>query len=525
MHQIREVLRLTFDLKMTQRQVARSLGVARGTVSDIVQRAVAHGLLWPRATGMTDVELEGLLYPGPRQGRPAAPDPDFNWIRHELAKDKDVTLQFLWYEYKAAHAQDGLQYSQFCKRYREWGRSLDVVLRILHPAGDKVFVDFAGRKVPIVDPVTGEVWYAPLFVAALGASSYVYAELTRDESERSVCLAHANMFRFLGGVTAAVVPDNMSSAVKQSSRYEPELTRGYAAMAAHFGCAILPARVRKPRDKAVVEVSVQVAQRWILAGLRHRTFFSLSEANEAIRERLEWINQRPFRKMEGSRLSLYETLDRPALRPLPEMPYVYASYTRARVGFDCHVEFERNFYSAPHALVHKEVEVRATDTMVEILFNGGEVASHPRSYGKRDYATVPAHLPEAHRHYLEWTPERLVNWAKTISPMLGALIEQILSSYPHPEQAMRSCMGVMSLTKIYPPERMEAAATRALSVGAKSYRSLRSILENGLDQAPLPETAEQALPEHENLRGSDYYDPFDDDAAVHEGATVEGQTC
>lgn len=515
MHQIREVLRLTLDLGITQRQAAKSLSVARGTISDIVQRAGAQGLGWPGASRMTDAELEQLLYPGPRPGRPAVPDPDFNRMRQELTTDKDVTLQLLWYDYKTDHPKDGLQYSQFCRRYRDWEKHLDIVLRIPHVAGDKTFVDFAGRKLPIVGRGTGEIWYAPLFVGALGVSSYAYAEATRDESERSVCMAHANMFQFFGGVTAAVVPDNMKPAVKRPSPYEPELTRGYAAMAAHFGCAILPARVRKPRDKAVAEVAVQVAQRWILAALRHQTFFSLEEANKAIRERLDWLNRRAFRKMEGSRLSLYEALDRPALRPLPQAPYVYASYTRARVSFDCHVQFDHNFYSAPHALVHKEVEVRATDTMVDVLCNGEQVATHARRYGKREYATVPAHLPEAHRRHLEWTPDRLINWANTIGPMLGQLIQEILESCSHPEQGYRSCLGVMRLTKSYPAARMEAAATRALSIGAKSYRSLRSILENGLDQAPPPSNVEQSLPEHSNVRGRDYY-------AQSENATRDG---
>lgn len=525
MHQIREVLRLTLDLGITQRQAAKSLGVSRGTVSDIVQRAGAQELVWPMAAQMTDIELEHLLYPGPRPGRPAVPDPDFNWMRHELTADKDVTLQLLWYDYKAAHPRDGLQYSQFCRRYREWERRLDIVLRIPHTAGDKVFVDFAGRKVPIVDPATGEIWYAPLFVGVLGASSYTYAELTRDEGERSICMAHANMFRFFEGVTTAAVPDNMKPAVKQSSRYEPELARAYAAMATHFGCAILPARVRKPRDKALAEVGVQVAQRWLLAALRHHTFFSLGEGNEAIRERLDWLNRRPFRKMAGSRLSLYETLDRPALRPLPQTPYVYATYTRARVGFDCHVQFDHSFYSAPHALVNKEVEVRATDAMVEILFHGEQVASHARRYGRREYATVPAHLPEAHRRHLEWTPTRLVHWGNTIGPMLGQLMREILESRPHPEQGYRSCLGIMSLTKIYPATRMEGAATRALTIGAKSYRSLRSILENGLDQSPLPEAAEQTLPEHPNVRGRDYYAQSGNDTRTCENAAAGGRTC
>ncbi|MDA8344137.1 MAG: IS21 family transposase [Thermaerobacter sp.] len=505
MHQIREVLRLNLGLGLTQRQTAKSLGIARGTVSDIVQRAHAEGVGWPVPMDLKDIELERLLFPGPRPGRPAMPDPDFNWMRHELLKDKDVTLQLLWYEYKAQHPADGLQYSQFCRRYREWEGRLDIVLRIPHVAGDKVFVDFAGRKQRIIDPITGEVWYAPLFVGVLGASSYLYAELLPDETEGSVCMAMARMFAFFKGVPALIVPDNMKTAVTKSSRYEPEISRSFAAMAAHFGCAVLPTRVRKPRDKAKVEVGVQVAQRWLLAALRNRTFFSLAEANAAVVERRDWINQRPFRKLEGSRSSVFATIEKPVLRPLPELPYVFTTYTRARVGLDCHVQFDHCYYSAPHTLVGKELELRVTDTTVTILFDGEQVAGHARRRGRGLYATVPAHLPESHRRHLEWNPQRLIAWGKTIGPMLGQLIEEILKGRTHPEQGYRSCLGIMHLAKIYPPARMEAAATRALTIGARSARSMRSILENRLDQEPLADENTEPTPDHGNVRGADYY--------------------
>ena len=505
MHQIREVLRLTLGLGLTQRQTAKSLSIARGTVSDIVQRAHAGGIGWPVSADLKDNELEQLLFPGPRPGRPALPDPDFNWIHRELLKDKDVTLQLLWYEYKAQNQTDGLQYSQFCRRYRAWEGHLDIVLRIPHVAGDKVFIDFGGRKQRIVDPVTGEVWYAPLFVGVLGASSYLYAELLPDETEASVCMAVARMFAFFEGVSALIVPDNMKTAVTKSSRYEPVLSRAFEAMATHFGCAVLPTRVRKPRDKAKAEVGVQVAQRWILASLRNRTFFALEEANSAVFERRDWINQRPFRKLEGSRASVFATIEKPALRPLPQLPYVYTTYTRAQVGLDCHVQFDHCYYSAPYTLVGKEVELRVTDTTVTILFAGEQVAGHARRHGRGLYATVPAHLPESHRRHLEWNPERLVAWGRTIGPMLGQLIEEIMKSRAHPEQGYRTCLGIMHLAKIYPAERMEAAATRALTIGARSARSMRSILENHLDQETPPDENAEPTPDHENVRGSRYY--------------------
>lgn len=505
MHQIREVLRLSLGLGLSHRQVAKSLGVARGVVGDIVARAQAQHLAWPLSGELSDPVLDKLLYPGLRQGRPTLPDPDFAGIHRELQKDKDLTLQLVWQEYKESRPEDGLQYSRFCQRYREWAKRLDIVLRLRHIGGEKVFIDFAGRKVAIVDRKTGEVWHASLFVAAMGASSYTYAELTRGEDQRSFLMAQVRMLEYLGGVPLVWVPDNLKAGVTQSSRYEPELNRMYEELAAHYGAVVLPARARKPRDKAKAEVAVQVAQRWLLAALRHRTFFSLDEANEAIADLLERMNRRPFQKLEGSRRSQFELLDLPALRPLPEHSYEFSVIKRARVNIDCHVQFENNLYSAPHGLVRREVELRATDRVVEILFQGERVASHPRSYGKGDYHTDPQHLPEAHRHHLEWTPSRLIRWGETIGPSVGLLIAKILEDRPHPEQAYRSCLGLMSLGRQYTDERLEAAAARAVTIGAKSFRSVKSILEKGLDQQPLPSADARTLPEHTNVRGARYY--------------------
>lgn len=351
MHQIREVLRLHLGLGLSRRQVAKSLGVARGVVSDIVQRAQAEHLSWPLGGDLTDAALDKVLFPGRRQRRRAHAEPDFAWVHRELRQDEDVTLQLCWQEYKEKYRDDGLQYSQFCQRYREWEKRLDIVLRQRHVGGEKLFIDYAGRKVRIVDRKTGEVWYAPLFVCTLGASSYTYAELTRGEDQRSFLMAHVRAFEFFGGLPLLLVPDNLKAGVVQSSRYEPELNRSYEELVAHYGIAVLPARARKPRDKAKVEVAVQVAQRWLLAALRHRVFFSLEEANQAIWELLGRLNQRPFQKLEGSRLSQFTLLDQPALRPLPTHPYEFAVRKPARVNIDCHIQFENNFYSVPHALV------------------------------------------------------------------------------------------------------------------------------------------------------------------------------
>ncbi|MHB2021454.1 MAG: IS21 family transposase [Candidatus Xenobia bacterium] len=506
MHQIREVLRLHLDLGLSRRQVARSLGVSRGVVGDVVQRAQAAHLSWPPAEELTDAVLDELLFPGPHQGRQALPEPDFGWVHREMRQDKDVTLQLCWQEYKEQLRAGGLQYSQFCLRYREWEKRLDIVLRQRHVGGEKLFVDYAGRKVPIVDRQSGEVWDAPLFVCTLGASNYTYAELTRGEDLRSFLMAHVRAFAFFGGVPLLLVPDNLKAGVTQSSRYEPEINRAYDEMAAHYGAAVLPTRARKPRDKAKVEVAVQVAQRWLLAALRHRVFFSLEEANSAVRDLLERLNQRPFQKLEGSRRSQFALLDQSALRPLPTHPYEFALRKVARVNIDCHVEFEHNLYSAPHALVQREVELRVTDKVVEVLFHGERVASHARSYGRGQYRTTLQHLPEAHRRHLEWTPTRLIAWGEEIGPNVGQLVAAILQDRPHPEQGYRSCLGIMHLGRSYSGQRLETASERALTIGAKSYRSLKSILETGLDQRPLTSDDNRALPAHENVRGPGYYD-------------------
>ena len=432
-----------------------------------------------------------------------APCPDWATVHAEL-RSPSVTLQLLWHEYKAVQPT-GLQYSQFCIHYRRWAQTLDVCLRQEHRAGEKLFVDYAGQPAWLTDPATGTRTPVPLFVAVLGASNYTYAEATRAADLPAWIGSHVRAFEYFGGVAAALIPDNHKGAVLRPDRYEPDLHPTYCDLATHYGTTILPARVRRPRDKAKVEAGVLVAERWILAALRHRTCFHLAELNAAIWDLLEHLNTRRFRKLPTSRRAQFETLDRPALRPLPATPYTFAEWKRARVNIDYHVVLAGHYYSVPYQLVHQEVELRFSATVVEILHGGQRVASHVRSYQPGGFTTDPAHRPKAHQEYLSWTPSRLVHWGETLGPATGQLVAAILASRPHPEQGYRSCLGLLRLGKQYPAARLEAACARALAIQATSYKSVQSILRTGLDQQVLVPLPTPPRPAHAHVRGPAYY--------------------
>ena len=506
MRKIREVLRLSLADGLSRRLVGAATGLPYTTVADHLARARAAGLGWPLPDDLDDAALEARLFSSAaRPAGPGRPLPDWADVHRELRR-KGVTLQLLWLEYKERHP-DGYQYTQFVERYRRWARGLDVVMRQEHRAGEKLFVDYPGQTLPIVDPETGEFSQAELFVAVFGASSYTYATATASQALPDWIGAHVGAFEFFGGVPAILVPDNLRSGVSRADRYEPDINRTYAELAAHYGCAVIPARPYKPRDKAKVEVGVQVAERWILAALRNRTFFSLAEANGAIRERLVWLNERPFRKLPGSRASLFAELDAPALRALPARRFEYATWKTATVNIDYHVELDRHWYSVPYQLVGQQADVRLAATTVEVFVKGRRVASHLRSPKPGRHTTEPDHMPESHRRHLEWSPGRIVRWAEQTGPATGALVAAILASRPHPEQGYRSCLGILRLGRRYGPERLEAAAVRALAIGARSYRSVESILRTGLDRQPLPDApASGPARRHENVRGGTYYE-------------------
>ena len=433
------------------------------------------------------------------------PPPDYTEIHREL-KRKGVTLFLLWQEHKEAHPE-GYQYSRFCDLYREWVGKLDLPMRQDHKAGEKLFVDYAGQTMPVIDRLTGEIREAQIFVAVSGASNYTYGEASWTLSLPDWIGSHSRAFAFMGGVHELVVPDNLLSGVSKACRYEPDINPTYHEMARHYGTAVMPARVRRPKDKAKVEAGVLGAERYILARLRNHTFFSLAELNRAIGTLLSEYNEQPFQKLPGSRRSVFEALDKPALRPLPCEGYEYAEWKKATVNIDYHVEVNRHYYSVPYQLVKEKVDVRVTNTTVECFHNGQRVASHLRSDLAGRHTTVTEHMPKAHREYAEWTPERLVRWAAKSGGATAGVVERILSSRPHPQQGFRSCLGIMRLGKQYGPDRLEAACARASAINATSNKSIESILKKGLDKRPLPEPPPQLpLIEHANVRGGDYYD-------------------
>ncbi|MCP5347368.1 MAG: IS21 family transposase [Pseudomonadales bacterium] len=505
MRKIKEVLRLKWVSGLSNRKIAASCGIGRPTVSEYLRRAESAGLRWPLPDDLDEARLERLLFPPPPD-LPAQQRgiPDWANIHGEL-KRPGVTLFLLWQEYRQAHP-DGYQYSWFCEHYRAWQGKLDLVMRQDHRAGEKLFVDYAGQTVPVIDRATGEIRQAQIFVGVLGASNYTYVEATWSQSLPDWIGSHVRTFRFLGGIPELVVPDNLRAGVSKAHRYEPDANPTYQDMASHYGVAILPTRVRKPRDKAKVESGVLVVERWILASLRHRQFFSLAELNAAISDLLGKLNARSFRKLPGCRRDHFEQLDRPALRPLPAEPYVYAEWKKARVHIDYHVAIDGHYYSVPCALVKKEVEVRMTRHTVECFYRGNRVASHRRSDQKGRHTTLTAHMPESHRQAGEWTPERLKRWAAKTGPATEKLIQVVLASRQHPQQAYRSCLGILRLGKAYGDERLEAACRRALVLGSCRYKSIESILKLRLDEQPLEGQQELALPDaHDNIRGPAYY--------------------
>jgi transposase len=503
MRQIRQMLRLAGE-GVSAREIGRRLGVARSTIQDNLKRAKAAGLAWPLGAEITDTALEQRLFAhaGVRPGLRRRVEPDWAALARE-AKRPGVNLMMLWQEYRDVHPE-GYGYSRFCDLFREFERRLSPVMRQHHAAGDKLFVDYSGKKVPIVDPATGLVREAEIFVAVLGASSLTYAEATWTQTLPDWIGAHVRLFRFLGGEPRLIVPDNLKSGVHKASFYDPEINRSYGMMAAHYGVGVLPARPRKPRDKAKVEAGVRFAQSYILGRLRRQTFFSLGECNAAIAAAVERINAHVMRRLGVSRRALFESLERAALRPLPAEDYEYAEWRLARVNLDYHVEAAGFLYSVPHALIREQVDVRLSARTVEIFHRGQRVAAHERRYGGHRYGTDPEHMPSSHRRYAEWTPERFRRWARTIGPNTEGLVIAVLHHRPHPEQGFRTCLGILRLFRGLDPARAEAVSARAVAIGALSYKSIASILANNLDRTrPQPEGA--VVIDHPNLRGPRYF--------------------
>ena len=522
MRKIKEVLRLHFDLKLGQRQIGRSANISQSTVHEYLARFEESGFQWPLPAELSEAELDARLFPSTAtaSGAPftTRPLPDFSKVQDELRSRKETTLQLLWEEYRGDSA-DAFSYSRFCHHYGEWLGGQDLVMRQDHKAGEKLFVDWAGSTMPIHNPKNGEVDAASVFVAVMGASSYLYAEATASQAMEDWIGAHVRAFAFLGAVPELLVPDNLRTGVNKACRYDPELNPTYQELAMHYGVGVIPARVRKARDKAKVEVGVQVAQRWIVAALRRRKFFSLGELNRAIAELLPALNRRPFKKRPGSRRELFAGLDLPAMRPLPSAPFVSAVWSKAVVNIDYHAAVDHSFYSVPYRLTRKTVEVRATANTVEIFHKGERVASHARALQPNTPVTVHEHRPKSHQEHLAWPPSRLVQWGSTVGPLTSQLVDRLMAERPHPEMGYRACLGILRLSGKYGPERMEKAAGRALLMSVCTYKSVKSILVNGLDTLPVlgpatPPAAGAATPpdsnprtsDHGNIRGSEYFE-------------------
>jgi transposase len=504
MRQLRQMLRLHHD-GVSAREIARTLGVARSTIQDNLARARTAGIGWPLPAEWTDELLEEKLFArgGVKPGRRRHSEPDWAMLMREL-KRPGVNLMVLWEEYRQGHPE-GYGYSRFCDLAREFERRLSPVMRQHHVAGDKVFVDYSGKKISIVDPKTGEVREAEIFVAVLGASNFTYSEATWTQTLPDWIEAHVRMFRFFGGVPRLVIPDNLKSGVHKASFYDPELNRSYGMMAAHYGVGILPARPYRPRDKAKVEAGVRFAQSYILGRLRHQTFFSLADANRAITLVLDRMNTRVMRRLGLSRADLFASVDRPALRALAATEYEFAEWRLARVGLDYHVEAEGFYYSVPHSLIRAQVDLRITSRTIEVFYHAKRVAAHQRRYGGPRHGTDPDHMPSAHRRYAEWTPARFQRWAHSIGPNTEALVIAVLANRPHPEQGFRTCIGVLQLFRGIDKARAEAVAARALAIGALNYASVASILKNNLDRAQPAEEETHSVIEHQNLRGPGYF--------------------
>jgi transposase len=505
MRKLRDVLRLRYETRLQQRAIAQACGLGLGTVNGYVHRAAAAGLTWPLPDELDDAALEARLFVHP--ARPAVGDrvlPAWPALHQELKKP-GVTLTLLWQEYRGQHP-DGYAYSQFCERYRQWARRLQPSMRQVHRAGEKLFVDFSGKRPPLIDPTTGEEVAVELFVGVLGASGLIYAEATPRQDLPSWIAAHVRMLEYFQGSAAIWVPDQLKSGVTTASRYEPEINRTYADLARHYGAVVIPARPATPTDKSLVEVSVQIAQRWVLAVLRHQTFFTLADLNAAIRERIDALNDRPMKRVGVSRRTLFTQIDQPALLPLPATRYELAEWKGCRVNIDYHIEVAHNFYSVPYQLVHERVEARFTASTVEVFFKNRPVAAHARLTGRGRYATQVLHMPRAHRAHAEWTPSRLIAWAEQTGPATGRLVAGLLERRPHPEQGYRACLGLMRLGREHGIDRLEAACARAERLRSYRFRTVEHILNHQQDRLPLDEPPARPALAHENLRGALYYE-------------------
>lgn len=502
MKNIKEILRLRFDCRFSYAQISASVNSPLSSVGDCVRRFQATKLEWQDACKLKESELESVMYTLSSSESPSKPQPDWSYIHKELRR-KSVTKQLLWGEYKSSNP-DGYQYTQFCKLYNTWKKTCDLVFRNSYHAGEKVIVDYAGQTVTIHDPASGQAYKAQIFIGVLGASNYTYAEATKSQTSHDWISSHKRMFSFFGGVPEIIIPDNLKSGVTKACRYDPVINRSYYEMARHYRTSIIPARARKPRDKAKAEQGVLLVERWILAALRNRKFFSLDELNAAILELLHKLNKKPFKKLDGTRESLFLDLDKPALLPLPRLPYEVCDFKEAKVNINYHIEINRHNYSVPYHYVGKKVEGRITSNMIEIICDGQVIASHRRSAKVGGYSTLKEHMPEKHKAHIKWTPERMIAWVGKAGPSTTRVAKLILESRDHPQQNFTRILGMIRLGEKYGQTRLEQASFCALRQNTTDYRSIKNILVSGRDQHINSPRQDDPI-KHENIRGPDYY--------------------
>jgi transposase len=504
MCKISEIFRQRYKLKRGYRDIARSLNISISTINDYLTRAKKAGISWPFPEGISEQELYDKFFLPIAQVASEMPLPEWEDVYRELRK-KGMTRRLLWREYRDIHS-DGLGYTQFCERYRAYVKTITPVMRQVHKGGEKTFVDYAGMTVPWLNPATSEIHEAQIFVGALGASQFIFVEATATQQLSDWIQSHVRMWEYFGGVSEVVVPDNLLSGVTKAHRYDPEINANYQHLSEHYSFAIVPARVREPKDKAKVENAVGIVTKQILAALRHITFTSIGEINAAIKQKLIILNNQPFQKMKTSRRELFETIDKPALKLLPPSRYHYAEWLNAKVHIDYHFVFDNHYYCVPYQYIHHPIKIRATAKTVECFYQGKRIAAHARSDIRYGFTTLKEHMPPAHRAHAEWSPERMKRWANKIGQQTSHFIDHMIASRSFPEQAYRACLGLLRLGERFSPERLEKACVIALSAGATRYQQVESILKKKLDTIPHSHYQSEAIiSNHENIRGSNYY--------------------
>ncbi len=503
MKKLREILRLKLEARLTIRAIQRTLQISVGAIQKTIARAKELELTWDKVQSMDEQQLTDLFYPA-KASLPATlyELPDWNEVHRELSR-KGMTKQLLWEEYAEAHPGGCYSYSRYCRLYKTWLKKQKRSMRQIHKAGEKLFVDYAGQTVPIVNPATGEVDQAQVFVAVLGASNYIFSEATRSQKLIDWTGSHVRAFEFFGGVPELIIPDNLRSGVSKACRYDPDLNSSYQQLAAHYATVIIPARPRKPKDKSKAEIGVQIIERWILARLRHHTFFSLREINLCIQSLLEEVNNKPYQKLNGTRKEWFESIDKPVLRPLPERPYEYTEIKAVKVNIDYHVQFDSHCYSVPHHLVGERIEIHAKANVIAFYFYNQRITSHVRQYYP-GMTTSPEHMPERHQKHHQWTPGRLMNWAKSIGDEVLVWVKALLAQKEHPEQAYRVCLGLLNLSGSFDDARLNKACLIANNKKLYRLKQVKNILKSNQDKLITAE--EKQLPllpqHHENIRGS-----------------------